>query len=172
MRILDVPLRRFFWPWWKLLIIIFLVVLPMCQGYWLWYLIGTNVGDRFQALQQTSTLKGIQYTDEQYPLDVETEQGMQFLQREIIDSIEPIIPVSHNHLLPTYELRIQRVQGTNLTAFLFHCRLWCDCREDLSAGSFQLMVFQLNPHASSYTLVADTVMTYEDYVKPFTLKLP
>jgi hypothetical protein len=149
----------------------FLMVFPLCSGYWLWFLVGTNVHDRLRAMQMP-TIQEIQYIDEQLPLEAQAENTLQELQQEIIDSLERIVSISYNSLLPPYELRIHRVQRTNLTAYLLHCRLWCDCREDLLPGTFQLIVFQLNPHTSSYALVANTVMTYADYVKPFTLKLP
>lgn len=171
MRILDAQIRSLVWPWWRLLIITWFVAIPCSTGYWFWYLVGVNIHDRLQPMR-VPMVQSVAYEHELVVFDSTTEVLLRDMQRKIVDSIEILIPVTYDHMLSPYELRVHVTQGTNLTAYLMHCRLWCNCREDLPAGSFQLMIFQLNPHASSYALVADTVMTYADYAKPFTFQLP
>ncbi len=148
----------------KILLCIF-VGIPLIIGYVMVYLVTMNVYVRTHP-GVTPTVQGITYTvDTPIPGDVIKAQV-----DHLIDSLQKLQPISYEAKLPPFALFTELVPSTGLTARLLHCRLWCSCRQDLPTGSFQLLVFQLFPTAQSYTLVADTVMSYEDYAKPFNLQ--
>lgn len=168
MHVVSAAIQRFLsWSWLGKVIFLLFIIVPLCSGYVLWYFVGVNVYGRTRP-DLTPKIAKIRYVEETSALGVPDALDRQ--QEAIVDSLQKVMPISYNVPLPPFELYSQTIQNSKLTAHLFHCRLWCDCRNDIPLGSFQLLVFQLSPTTSSYTLVADTVMRYEDYVRPFTLQ--
>lgn len=165
MHTILIGLQRF-WRWrWYAKVLTLICALLMATGAIFWYLVGVNVYGRTHP-KAAPPIAGITYVAESaIPSSVIDAQV-----KHIVDSLTPIVPFVYDAPLSPFTVFTETVPSSGKVARLMHCRLWCSCRTDLPPGSFQLLVFQLFPTAQSYTLVADTVMRYEDYVKPFKLQ--
>lgn len=143
-------------------------------------LAGYSAWIRAQPVNESVSYGTIAYQDESaFPRDA-FSAVQDTLVRHIIDSLQLVGPIDYDpqNLWP-FVVREETIPGKHLTARLLHGRIWCECRTAdstgrgyLPPGTFQLVIFQLFPTAGSYLVMADTVMRWEDYAKPFTLKLP
>jgi hypothetical protein len=155
----------------KVLLSIFLFVfgiIPIVLGYVLSYAIVVNIHERMNPAPRP-TFALVQYANvKDIPPDL-LDANLQGQMNRIRDSLTDRIPIAGGTLKP-FELRPWIDPDTQETVFLFHARLSCGCQNQ--PGQFRLIVFQLDTRARSYTLCADTLMAWDDYVRPFNLQRP
>jgi len=143
-------------------------IIPAILGYVLSYAIVVNIHERMNPAPRP-TFAQVQYANVKgIPSDL-LDANLQEQMNRIRDSLTDRIPIAGGTLKP-FELRPWIDLDTRETAFLFHARLSCGCQNQ--PGQFRLIVFQLDPRAQSYTLCADRLMAWDDYVRPFNLQPP
>lgn len=167
------PLARLFkWlrhaPLWFVAVYFVVGVIPLIPGYILLYTLFLWMRVHSDTVCY-STTGDISFVVEQETLVPDLRRHLELQVKGIRDSLIRAIPYSLQTPLPPFELRMREVVDTRETAFVLHCRLWCDCRDDLPDGSFQLLVYELDPRSPNPRLAIDTVMSWVDYVKPFKL---
>jgi hypothetical protein len=114
-----------------------------------------------------AALEEVQFVNIGSVLSTEMEKSVMPVAQRIADSISSAIPLDRTALFP-FLLHPDIDIATGQTSSLLDCRLSCGCM-NLLPGQFQLIMYQIDPTTQSTHMVANEVMTWADYLKPFSL---
>lgn len=152
----------------KKLAVILLIGLPWGMGMFVFYATARNVMHRIRPRYQSiGTVSYSRLPDE---FDSKLFERIVSQTQAISDSLTAATPYSIATPLPPFELRVHILPQKEQVALLYHCRLWCSCDDRLTDETFQLIIYQLSLFRQGPVKVLDTIMTWTDYARPFSLK--
>ncbi len=160
------------WQWLKgstgatRLRLLLFIGIPLAIGYLMLVLIGWNRYERAFPPSRAA-LEEVQFVSIGSVLSTEIEKSVMPVAQRIADSISSAMPLDRTALFP-FLLHPDIDITTGNTSILLDCRLSCSCM-NLSPEQFRLVIFQIDPTTQSTHMVANDVMTWADYLKPFSL---